>query len=444
MLAIIIILVVSGIGVWRWFDPFKDLPSVLGAKFIPCMVSPWALSGKIIQRIQNVARYQGGLLQIGRYKIGVLNRHLAVQVLANPNMLKVPVKTSNPMIKYGLPFVSNPTLASSLRSTLLATSLNRSVLSRVLSQQVWDSCLNKFVTEIEDIDIAIENFVVRTLFLLVLELPEVEKLPQMQTGPAARERMISSIIGDHPVLKTLVMGYRKLFGMPGIDPDVSGTMRFMESLIDRKVSMAVRMEEQGFTREQIKCHLATLFQAGTETTAFALKVAIICLGRYSQVQEDLYEKIALLDNYWTYTDLITVCPEILEFVYASLNYLTPIPLLRGRVSNTDVNLNGQVFPAGTVFAISNDFIMQPFTRTFDIHDARRQNLSFGYGSRACPGRRLAEIELCMALSVLIKNFKVVDVEPTSNLEDECLSFITRYWSRAHPLVFITRESQFYS
>lgn len=439
MLLSINILVILALAVWYFTDKLDHLPGVPGASLFPCVISPWALTGKIMKRIQDVCRYRGSLLRIGRNKVGILNRTLALDVLSDPKMLKTPVQTSNPMIKYGLPFVSDPKLATSLRSSLFATALHRQVLSKLVSNQMWDTCLHTLLTEIEDTDTAIENYVKRALFLLVLELPEVESLPQMQTGPAARERMISSIIGDNFLLKYLVKTYRKLIGMPGVNPDIDGTMHFMQSLIDRKVNIAVKMAEWGFTPEQIKCHLATIFQAGTETTAFALKVAIINLGRHLDIQDQLYEKIATLPDRWDYTELIDACPEIMHFIYANLNYLTPIPLLRSRVCTEYIILDGKIFPEGTTFAISNDFIMQPFRRQFEMNGAREQNLSFGYGSRACPGKRLAEIELCMAISVIIKHFEVLDMDLNSNLEDECLSFVTRYWTRDHPLKFIPRE-----
>lgn len=427
------------LSLYPYFDNFPKVPGGFLSGILPCIVSPWALTGKIIYRINSLAFGKGPLMRIGRRKIGVLDYHLATNVLSDPNMLKAPIKTSNPMINYGLPFVSDPELAKNLRSASLATALNKDVLSKITSDQIWKTCLSKLLQEISNVDLAIENYVKRALFLMVLDLPNVEELPQMQTGPAARDRMISSIIGDNVFLKFLVSTYRKIYGMPGLDPDVKGTMDYMESLIDRDVSIAVYMKEKGFTREQIKCHLATLFQAGTETTAFALKVSLICLGRYPKIQELLYKKISTLENEWNYSRLIECCPEILDFMYASLNYLTPIPLLRSRFSPYPKELNGINFPAGTLFAISNDFIMQPFRRVFSMENAQELNLSFGYGPRMCPGKHLAKIELCMALSAIIASFKILDLNPESNLEDESLSFITRYWTREHPLEFIPRS-----
>jgi hypothetical protein len=440
------------LAIYLLLDPFKRIPGSILARFIPCTISPWALTGKIASHIHKIiAPIKGPFVRIGIWKVGVLTRDLAVEILKDRRFQKIPSRSTAPMIQYGLPFVSDSQLAEKLRSSLFETVLARETFTRIAEENFWDRCLTPFLNKIEedtpicnretlstDPDNAIQEYVRRVIFLIVLELPQMTEMPQIETGPAARNRMIAAVAGDNPILNLLVKGYNYLYGIPGIQSDDGGTVKFMDEIIENNPSIVQNMKEKGFTHQQIRCHLTTIFQAGTDTSSFALKVALIQLARRKDIQQLLYSKIADLPEKWNYSTLVAACPEILQFVYACLNFLTPIPVLRGRISESSTHLEDEEFPPGTIFAIPNDYIMSPH-RVFTFRkDERERNLSFGAGHRVCPGKHLAEIELAMVISAVIRNYQLEDPQPNVRLEDECLSLITRYWTTSHRLIFSLR------
>jgi len=276
-------------------------------------------------------------------------------------------------------------------------------------------------------------FVRNVVFYLVLDLPRDGSwtLPKIETGAAARNRVIEAIIGESSWLMKKMASYFTT----GEKPDIEGTNQFIQSImrLNPPPSMVIAMREKGMDEEVIQCHIATVLQAGTDTSFFALKIALILLAKNPSLQEDIYEQVKNLGETFTYSELMEACPLVRSFVFHSLTAYTPIPLLRGRVDTQHwTEIDNLQFPPSTIFSISAD---ETHKRNSWRDDYEKYNLSFSDGRRACPGKTLAITELTMAIASIVQSFKIHDVTNDDDLNKYIRSLVTRYFIKPYELKF---------
>jgi len=424
-------------------NPLVNFPGPLMSIFAPCLVSPWAIAGKLASRVREVAfsYSQFGIIRTGWNKVGVLKADLARNILLNKHFQKIPtLADGNDMIRYGLPFISDPDLARSLRSVTFKTSLNRQSLIQSGQMDLVNKFLNRIPLTPFDPETIISDFTLENVLAVILNLDDYDdlRLPQLQTGLAAGYRMLTALSGNSIVWRNMLWLYCLFYGQPGIQHDQPEIEKFLDKVIEKNPSIVQEMIAQGFSNKQIRCHVTSLFQAGTDTTSFAIKTGLILLARHPNLQEELYSKLKLIPHI-DYSLITTEVPEMIQLTYAVLNYLTPIPILRGRVG-PEVKLDEYRIPKGVNIGFPIDFIMQPQTeRVFSLDDAKAKNLSFGDGDRVCPGNTLAKIQMTILFAGVLKRFKLIDLQPEIDLDSNCRSFITRFWLKGHQLQFILRE-----
>ena len=99
--------------------------------------------------------------------------------------------------------------------------------------------------------------------------------------------------------------------------------------------------------------------------------------------------------------------------------LNPVLGLNGRAFPYDIVLNGYNVPAGTIIQVVN-YSASRDERNFDNalsfcparHNVRGSEVSkfasssFGLGARMCPGRRIAETELYLALGTVLQHYRL--------------------------------------
>ena len=101
-------------------------------------------------------------------------------------------------------------------------------------------------------------------------------------------------------------------------------------------------------------------------------------------------------------------PELIhDAVEELLRYLSIVHLVVRRVAKEDIEIGGEVIPAGEGiiplnFSANRDDAHYPDAATFDIHRKARDHFAFGYGIHQCVGQPLARVELHVIFETLLR------------------------------------------
>ncbi|XP_069133007.1 probable cytochrome P450 CYP44 [Argopecten irradians] len=184
------------------------------------------------------------------------------------------------------------------------------------------------------------------------------------------------------------------------------------------------MSKTSLSNEQVLVIISEFIFAGVDTTSHHLAFLLYMLGRHPEVQEKLYNEIR--------THLPTIETSIDENVIRKMSYLKAVmkethrllPVAPGNIrrTNTDIVLSGYHIPAGTLIAMHSDFTSRDdkeFPDPFAFKPERwiRDNdmpktshpfalVPFGFGPRACIGRRFAEQETQLAVIKIVQRFRL--------------------------------------
>ncbi|XP_041976410.1 cytochrome P450 302a1, mitochondrial-like [Aricia agestis] len=170
--------------------------------------------------------------------------------------------------------------------------------------------------------------------------------------------------------------------------------------------------------------IVDIIMAAIDTTSYATSFVLYHLAKNPESQDKLFNDIlTLLPN----KDM-DITPETLSkavylksCVKESLR-LNPVAIGVGRVLQDDLILKGYLIPKGTVIVTQNmvasrlpQYVKDPlrykperWIRESDDYENIHPFLSlpFGFGPRACIARRLAEQNMCIALSRIIREFRI--------------------------------------
>ncbi|XP_034535547.1 cytochrome P450 27C1 [Notolabrus celidotus] len=176
------------------------------------------------------------------------------------------------------------------------------------------------------------------------------------------------------------------------------------------------------TVEEIYANVTEMLLAGVDTTSFTLSWATYLLARHPQIQEQIFTEVTntLGHGAVATADDVSRLPLIRGLVKETLR-LFPVLPGNGRITQDDLVVGGYFIPKGTQLALchfhtsmeeenfpeSSDFRPDRWIRK-DSTD-RVDNfgsIPFGYGIRSCIGRRIAELEMHLALTRLIQKFQI--------------------------------------
>jgi len=151
-------------------------------------------------------------------------------------------------------------------------------------------------------------------------------------------------------------------------------------------------------REEILTYVTVLAGAGNETTARLIGWLTAVLDRHPDQRA------------WLATD-----PGLIPGAIEETIRFEPTGHAIGRYVTTDVELHGQVVPAGStmmllVAAANRDEHRWPDPDRFDIRREVRQLLTFGLGTHYCLGAALARLEGRVALEELLRRYPTWEVD----------------------------------
>nr|XP_033785625.1 cytochrome P450 11B, mitochondrial-like isoform X2 [Geotrypetes seraphini] len=188
---------------------------------------------------------------------------------------------------------------------------------------------------------------------------------------------------------------------------------------ERKYSgiLAELLLQAELSMDSIKANITELMAGGVDTTAIPLLFTLFELARNPHVQTALREEILAAESQVQHdeTKILNHVPLLKGAIKETLR-LYPVGITVTRHPQKDVVLHNYHVPAGTLVQVA----LYPMGRspeifkTPDRYDPERwlkdnnnfKALAFGFGSRQCIGRRIAEVEMMLFLIHILKNFKI--------------------------------------
>ncbi|TRY59297.1 hypothetical protein DNTS_016372 [Danionella cerebrum] len=164
--------------------------------------------------------------------------------------------------------------------------------------------------------------------------------------------------------------------------------------------------------------------AGVDTTSNTISWALYHLAREPEIQQKLLEEINNVcpGDQVPCSDDISRMPLLKAVIRETLRLYPVVPGNARVIAEKEIVVGGHLFPKNTLFhlchyAVSYDEKIFPDPFTFLpqrwIREKQKQiaqhpfgSVPFGFGIRACLGRRVAELEMYLLLSQLIKRFEV--------------------------------------
>ncbi|XP_043999470.1 cytochrome P450 27C1 [Gambusia affinis] len=174
--------------------------------------------------------------------------------------------------------------------------------------------------------------------------------------------------------------------------------------------------------EEIYANVTEMLLAGVDTTSFTLSWACYLLAQHPHIQEQIYTEVTQTLGPGTVptAEDVPSLPLIRGLVKETLR-LFPVLPGNGRITQDDLVVGGYFIPKGTQLALchySTSLNEENFPSPSEFQPDRwvRKDTSdrvdnfgsipFGYGIRSCIGRRIAELEMHLALTRLIQKFYI--------------------------------------
>jgi len=196
-----------------------------------------------------------------------------------------------------------------------------------------------------------------------------------------------------------------------------------QNILSHMISAANNEEgKPHLTMAEIMSNIFVLFLAGHETTSSALSWALIELAKNTAIQERMFQEISKVvgkDRIPTFDEIDSLI-QVDNFISENLRHHPPAPSVSSRVTNVNLEYNGQIIPKGSLlgFNIYNihhhpDHWKDPFTFNPDRFSAENTKghhkfcyLPFSLGPRMCLGNTFSLIEQRLFLTRLLQKFQV--------------------------------------
>jgi len=181
----------------------------------------------------------------------------------------------------------------------------------------------------------------------------------------------------------------------------------------------------GLSDDEILGHVSVFFAAGHETTAHGLGWTLLLLACFPHVAEKVQEELErVLGGDEPTFERLDELVYLGWVVKESLRLFTPAPW-NGRVLTQDVQLDGYTIPQGSeiLFSLYETHRTDPiYQRPFNFEPERWEHIQpspyqytpFSAGPRTCIGAMFAQMEMKIALALILQRFRVELVSKSVN------------------------------
>ena len=181
------------------------------------------------------------------------------------------------------------------------------------------------------------------------------------------------------------------------------------------------------TKDDLLASVIDVFFGGVDTTSNTMQWILYMMAKNPDKQEILRQEVlSVLGNNTTATPTtLAEMPYLKAWVRETLR-LYPVLIVIFRILPADINLSGYHMPAGTqvnclayfmsrdenIFTDAQEFKPERWLRDNNQNskfiDAKEvfSSIPFGFGTRMCLGRRIAELELHLLLARIVQQFDI--------------------------------------
>uniref|UniRef100_A0A3Q3XN99 Uncharacterized protein n=1 Tax=Mola mola TaxID=94237 RepID=A0A3Q3XN99_MOLML len=178
------------------------------------------------------------------------------------------------------------------------------------------------------------------------------------------------------------------------------------------------------TMTEILASITELLLAGVDTTSNTVSWSLYLMARNPEIQEQLYQEVIRVcpGDKVPNSDDIAGMPYLKAVIRETLRLYPVVPGNARVTVENEIVVGDYVFPKKTLFhlchyCVSHDENVFPEPLSFQpqrwlrgTEDKSKQHpfgsVPFGFGIRACLGRRVAELEMHLLLSRLIKHYEL--------------------------------------
>ncbi|XP_042171458.1 sterol 26-hydroxylase, mitochondrial-like [Oncorhynchus tshawytscha] len=228
-----------------------------------------------------------------------------------------------------------------------------------------------------------------------------------------------------PIYRHYIAGWEGIFKFSGklIDMKMEAIQKRVDT--DQEVEgeyLTYLLSNTKMTNKEVYGSVTELLLAGVDTTSNTMMWAMHLLSRYPNEQDILYQEVSHCvpgDKIPSAQD-VNRMPYLKAVIKEALRMYPVVPMNARIMVENDIIIGGHFFPKKTSFtmchyATSQDEKTFPEPSKFKperwLRDGRvRPNpfgsIPFGFGVRGCVGRRIAELEMYLAMSRIIKLFEI--------------------------------------
>uniref|UniRef100_H3BF84 Cytochrome P450 family 27 subfamily B member 1 n=2 Tax=Latimeria chalumnae TaxID=7897 RepID=H3BF84_LATCH len=188
---------------------------------------------------------------------------------------------------------------------------------------------------------------------------------------------------------------------------------------------------QNLPMKMIYGNVTELLLAGVDTISSTMSWSLYELSRHPEIQTALYREIreVVKDNVVPSAADVARMPLMKAVVKEVLRLYPVIPANARVISDRDIQVGEYIIPKKTlitlchyatsrdenVFSDPDSFCPERWTQKSESHHPYA-SIPFGFGKRSCIGRRIAELEVYLALARILTHFEVKPEQKSSTVK----------------------------